>query len=419
MLDRPPVFGAELRRLRLAAGMTIEQLARSVHYSKAQISKVETGRKQPTTGLARLCDAALGADGELHGLLDDDAPPPAEAGRRGRGDAPSRRQLVAVGAASVLGVPGLARPASGRPASARHAEDGSLASASRALFDQYRQLGQVAPAQAVLPGLSAQTTALSELARASAATTARDLYALSSRFAEFTGWMAQEAGDIPSALRWTDTAVQLAQAAGDRDLRHYAQVRRGLVAYYAGQAADTIGLARSAESGALSPRVKGLAAQREAQGHALAGDHTACFRALERAGRHLAADAGTTGEPVIGTTNLPDPAAMVTAWCLLDLGRPGESARIFDRECARIPPQATRTQARYGTRRALAHAQAGEIDLVCSLLPSLLGPLASATSATVLLDARRLNRTLARYRGNPAVRELLPELAASLHGLPG
>ncbi|NBH03695.1 helix-turn-helix transcriptional regulator, partial [Amycolatopsis sp. SID8362] len=36
-------FGAELRRLRHAAGLSLTELADRVHYSKGYLSKVETG----------------------------------------------------------------------------------------------------------------------------------------------------------------------------------------------------------------------------------------------------------------------------------------------------------------------------------------------------------------------------------------
>ncbi|MFD0488329.1 helix-turn-helix domain-containing protein [Saccharopolyspora spinosporotrichia] len=61
MSDRPTLFGAELRRLRIAAGMALSELARRVHYSKGYLSKVETGLKPAQPDLARRCDAALDA----------------------------------------------------------------------------------------------------------------------------------------------------------------------------------------------------------------------------------------------------------------------------------------------------------------------------------------------------------------------
>lgn len=61
-------FGEELRRRRLDAGLSLTALSAAVHYSKAQLSKVERGIKAPSRDLVRLCDAALRADGALVAL---------------------------------------------------------------------------------------------------------------------------------------------------------------------------------------------------------------------------------------------------------------------------------------------------------------------------------------------------------------
>ena len=45
-------FGARVRALRDAAGMTLEQLAHSSGVSRAMLSKVERGEKSPTIGIA-------------------------------------------------------------------------------------------------------------------------------------------------------------------------------------------------------------------------------------------------------------------------------------------------------------------------------------------------------------------------------
>jgi transcriptional regulator with XRE-family HTH domain len=68
---KTPLFGEELRRKRLTAGLSLAQLAQMVHYSKGQLSKVERGIKAPSGDLARLCDAAFEADGELASLAPD------------------------------------------------------------------------------------------------------------------------------------------------------------------------------------------------------------------------------------------------------------------------------------------------------------------------------------------------------------
>ena len=124
----------------------------------------------------------------------------------------------------------------------------------------------------------------------------------------------------------------------------------------------------------------------------------------------LARHESDTDEPVIGTMHLPDSVAMVSGWCLVDLGRPKEAGEALDRQLALVGPDAVRTQVRYGVRRALAYACAGEIDHACALTEPLLDGVAAVRSATVITDLRRLTRVLARHADHPAVRRLGPRL---------
>jgi transcriptional regulator with XRE-family HTH domain len=52
-------FGAELRRARMAAGLSQEQLGQRVGYSAAQVGKVETGERSASQDFVRHCDQAL------------------------------------------------------------------------------------------------------------------------------------------------------------------------------------------------------------------------------------------------------------------------------------------------------------------------------------------------------------------------
>ncbi|NUR40604.1 MAG: helix-turn-helix transcriptional regulator [Streptomyces sp.] len=442
MLEQPRVFGAELRRLRLEAGLTLTQLAAMVHYSKGQLSKIETGGKQAGSELARLCDAALDAGGRLAALA------PAEPARRRTGHRagdpgevlasplpwrtpegaipsapysspppewsppPSRRQVITAGAASVLAV-GASEPqlaTAGQPGTG----DDTLLDTYRTLLSHFRRLGQMSPPDVLVPVLAEQTRALTSLATRTGSRTGRELLAVAARYAEYTGWLAQEAGDEGAALRWTTHAVELAAASGDDGLASYALVRRALITYYRGEATYTIALAEGARAGNLPPRIRGLATQRAAQGHALAGDHTACMRGLDQARVLLREEPGRAGAPVLGPTHLSDPVSMITGWCLVDLGRPRAAAEILDQECARVPAGALRTEARYGVRRALAHALAGEIDHACALTGGLLPLTANVASATVRTDLRRLARTLARHPRHRSYLAIASQLTAAL-----
>jgi transcriptional regulator with XRE-family HTH domain len=58
---RSPVafFGAELRRVRVAAGLSQEQLGRQLSFSGDMVGKVETSERSPTPDFAARCDSAF------------------------------------------------------------------------------------------------------------------------------------------------------------------------------------------------------------------------------------------------------------------------------------------------------------------------------------------------------------------------
>lgn len=58
-------FGGKLRLYRTKLGLSLGELAKLVHYSKGYLSRIETGEKNASKGLAARCDEILQADGEL------------------------------------------------------------------------------------------------------------------------------------------------------------------------------------------------------------------------------------------------------------------------------------------------------------------------------------------------------------------
>ncbi|WP_194908304.1 helix-turn-helix domain-containing protein [Catenulispora rubra] len=431
-------FGTELRRLRGGAGLSLTDLAALVHYSRSHLSKVETGAKAPSTDLARRCDATLGCDGALaalaptpsagrvrsgggpdHGAADHNAADHNAADYGGEvwivsmgGDAEtgfgtvSRRHLLA-GAVTGLAVPD--------PRGRRPAERGAGAQAAagthqetiasfQMMFGEMRGLGQKLAPKALISVLAAHTHVLRSMAGQARPAERDAALRLAGRYAEYTGWMAQEAGDDVHAMWWTDRAVEFAAAGGDEEMAAYAMVRRGLVALYRHDAATTVALAEGALSRARTARVRGLAAQRAAQGHALAGDYEACFRALDVAAELLSQTDGSGG-PVIGTANVPDPVAMTTGWCWFDLGQPARAAAALGRELDRIPLGAERARSRYAARLALSLAGAGEPEQACAVAAPVLDACERLDSATVRSDLCGLSRALNRWHALPAVQD--------------
>ena len=52
-------FGSEVKRARVAAGMTLAEMGRVVGYHKSQVSRVERGIRAPTRKFAQMCDLAF------------------------------------------------------------------------------------------------------------------------------------------------------------------------------------------------------------------------------------------------------------------------------------------------------------------------------------------------------------------------
>jgi transcriptional regulator with XRE-family HTH domain len=59
------MFGGMLREIRAQRGLSLSELARVTHYNKGYLSRVESGQRIPSEDLARRCDDALSARGEL------------------------------------------------------------------------------------------------------------------------------------------------------------------------------------------------------------------------------------------------------------------------------------------------------------------------------------------------------------------
>lgn len=394
-------FGGLLRECRAAAGISLGQLAKRVNYSKSYISKIENDLKPPNPTLARICDSVLDAGGAL-----------IEAAHETRARVQSantldRRQMLA-GAGAVLGI-----ALAGGP---RPILDERAVAGLRASFEQLRTLGMQTSPAVVLESLVTQTHTVHALARGNPEPVRSRLLLLAARMAEYTGWLSQEAGNEHDALSWTRHASELARAAGDRDIASYAYVREAGLALYRQDPIDTIDLARQAQRlGRPGSRTFGLAARREAQGHALAGDRIAFERAMDTAAEPLYASiADSSDYPVLGST-APDPLALARGWSLVDLGRPGEAATLLTAELAGVPGAHRRTRARFGVRRSLAHALDGEIDESCRTLAATIDDVAQVDSATVRTDLRELGRCLSRWRGHHTVREIYPELSRVLH----
>ena len=393
-------FGPELRKRRIAAGRSLGELSKLVHYSKGYLSKIENGTKPAGLDLAQRCDSVLEAAGELVALA------------RSQRAAPNPSPSIDLGEEWIVGLEPDTRsggPAAS-PAEPGPSDDRSLAD-FRGIFDHLRGLSQrVTPDELVPPLVSLTRTLRQRRAQP-------QMLMLASRFAELTGWMVQEKGDDSLSLRWTNYATDLAALAGDDQMTAYRFLRYADVALYRHDPIATLEYARQAQREPGSSRVYSLAAQREAQGHAIAGDYSGFRRALDQSAHYLdrGLEATDAGKPILGTSTIADPVAMTTGWCLHDLARSKEAVAVLSAEVERIPADAVRARARYGVRLALALASIRELEQSQAVLEPILPMLPRIDSATIRTDLKRLSHTCNRWARDPAVRVILPQISAALH----
>jgi transcriptional regulator with XRE-family HTH domain len=247
--------------------------------------------------------------------------------------------------------------------------------------------------RSLTPSVAAMYERIDQMRRMSSGGLRRKLLDVTALYAEFYGWLCQEHGDLRGAGDWTQRALQQAQAAEDRELVAYSYIRLAQLAAVEFDDDRVIGLARAAQrEGELSVRVRALALQTEAQGHALAGDTRACMRALDEArvfdvpAAHLRSDEYRVGFYI-------DQDHLVTqhAACLLELGQAREALASYEEYPESRERLCVWGQAVHVAKMARAYALSGDLDQASALGARALELGQSTGSALVKIELRRLS----------------------------
>ncbi|WP_128981192.1 helix-turn-helix domain-containing protein [Streptomyces roseicoloratus] len=289
----PGDFGVVLATLRARRGWSVRELARRANVSDGQICNLESGLRNPTPAVAAACDAAFGAGGELAELA-----------------APRRR-----------GVP-----------AEEVVEAGPVVAGYERVLRELKDIGRSTGPRFVTASLKSILRILTDAGPLAVGEERAEIWRLASTFAEYTGWMAQEAGNPAEALRWTNTAVRWGARGGDETVAAYALVRRAFIAQHRGDSGAAIGFAdQAAAHPAADPVIRAQAARRAAQAHARRGDAEACREALARFGSHTAEAVGGRS-PHWGPRAENGNPRLIAASCMLSLGRFELAADLFDAE---------------------------------------------------------------------------------------
>jgi len=219
-------------------------------------------------------------------------------------------------------------------------------------------------AAAVLAVAESEANLLSTLAGETRGTLRDEVLALGSRYAELCGWLRQDAGDVEVAQRWSDRALEYAHELGDPDQLSYVLMRKSNLAIELGQPARAIGLADAAlrQAPLLTPQVRAVAFRQQALGHALAGEATACVKALDFARAEVEsigpvdARAAYVGPSYIGSE---------AGRCLVQIGQPVKAEGILREALEGWPVELERDRGHCLARLSSALLDMKEVDREC------------------------------------------------------
>lgn len=233
--------------------------------------------------------------------------------------------------------------------------ESTLLDALQGTLDQYIVIDNLLGPRAELPAVPRQAAFLQGLLAGGGRDQA-SLLPAAARFAEFTGWLYQDAGFPAMAMRWTDQALELAELTDDAYLVSYIWMRKSNIGTDAGQSRVALRFANVAMLNAshLAPRLRAVAFRQEAQAQALAGDADACARALDNAREEASRG---DDEAVIAQYCTPSYVEMEAAHCWIELSRPERALTALHQGLSSWQPNFRRDLGLCLARLALAYAQ--------------------------------------------------------------
>ncbi len=291
--------------------------------------------------------------------------------------------------------------------------DPEAAALLRSILIEYAKTDNLLGPAHLLDVMSLHLDYIGELLTVGSGDVRTELFTVRARYAEFAGWLYQDAGNVRASDYWSDRALEWAKVADNDLLTSYVLMRKSNQASGVGDAADTLDLARAAlhKDDRLTPRVRALALRQEAHGYALGGDATGCARALDAAAEQAALheDHGDEERLLTGYCT-PTYVEMEAADCWMTLGQPAKAVAIFEHGLADWPADYQRDRGVQLARLAVAYAANREPDQACAVAREALTIAASTGSGRATAELRRAVGRLA-WCDLPAVAELREALA--------
>jgi len=256
-----------------------------------------------------------------------------------------------------------------------------------------------------LLGIVAQhVAALEKMAMNTRNGLARESLLLGSQFAEFAGWLSQDAGDLGQAERWTDRALDLLELEGDRSARSYVLMRKSAIAAERRDPARSVSLAVASarDPAQLAPQLQALVLRQVAISHALAGEASSSARAVDAALSVVPDDVGSGGHLAYCT---PSYVLMEAGVAALQLRSRDLAAERLTAAVKAWPAGFERDRGLCLARLALAEALRGDLDAACEVGRHAVDVAKVAGSARTQGVLRILSRRLARHQRATVVSE--------------
>ncbi|WP_440082284.1 helix-turn-helix domain-containing protein [Streptosporangium sp. LJ11] len=387
------MFGMVLRHLRGQAKMSLRELGKLALYDYTRLSRAENGEILIPLEQVRQLDRLLNAQGMLISLREaiscdtttrsiappggasNDGPVMLELRTPDGGSVHvtmSRRefaQLLATGALSSV-LPGTVDIAQteriARAIEQPTRVDADVIDYFRRLLAEHYTADKMLGPRLLLRPLMAHIEVLNELRRGARSANVEPLFQILAQYGEMAGWLHQDIGNLDAARHWSRLAAEWAQCAGDLQMAAYLLVRESNIACLTDDPAAVVQLATAARRspGPLDPKLRALAGQQQARGHAMLGEYDRCFALLDEAADLL------NDHPHVSDPNAPvylhhydlDTLCEQSAVCHRAAGRADTAVTLLENRIAATGEHLTRDRGHLTAKLALAVSQASQPD---------------------------------------------------------
>jgi transcriptional regulator with XRE-family HTH domain len=269
----------------------------------------------------------------------------------------------------------------------------------------------------LVPTVQSQLPIISRLYQTSRGVDRGQVLLVGARFAQFCGWLYQDAGDPAAANYWTSQALDYAIELNDAQLVAYVLMRKSNIATEAGTPGHGLGLANAAlnYSEVLTPRVRAVCLRQKANAHALLSEQRDFEDAIDQALRE-ASDGLTQAVSDLASYCTPSYIEMELGMSRLMLGQAGVAAETFEHSLHDWSGDTqTRDRGVCLARLSAASASIGNIERACEA-GELAVKIARATgSARVRAHLMMASEVLKVANIDSAVQEFRANVAALNH----